>query len=103
MKSNRIKLVSIVGSDKLFFIIEYEDGDRKSFALDDPQLQPVKSYLQNQGKQSVSQGELQAEVKSSQSNKNKTIYWIFGGIVVVLLAVVGILVYFLSKKRKEEN
>lgn len=100
LKANDIKSISLTPNGNL--LVEYNNGTSQTVSANTPQLQQAKSYLQSQGKQVISQAELQTEVNASQG-QNKTIYWIFGGVVAVLLIVVGILVYFLSKKQKAKQ
>ena len=67
MKSNNIKSINLNIDGNL--LVKYDNGTSQTIPANSPQFQQVQSYLQNQGKQSVSQDELQAEVNSSKSNK----------------------------------
>ena len=60
------------------------------------ELQQIKTYLQSQGKQRISQSEL----KTEQSPKKNYLPWIWGG---VGLGLIGIVVYFLTRKEKNNG
>ena len=61
------------------------------------QLQQIKTYLQSQGKQTISQQEL----KTEQSAKKNYLPWIWGGVGV--LGLIGVVVYFIRKNKGENK
>ena len=61
------------------------------------ELKQIQAYLQTQGKQSINQSEL----KSEQSSKKPYLPWILGGVGVISL--IGIVVYFVMRKKRREE
>ena len=78
-------------------LIEYNNQETKTMSANNQQLQQIKTYLQNQGKQFISQQEL----KTEQSPKKNYWPWIWGG--VGGLGLIGLVAYFLTRKERKNG
>jgi predicted PurR-regulated permease PerM len=89
-----IKSITLQGNK---LIIEFNNSQTETKDTSDQELQPIYSYLQAQGLTSLSLSDLQATNSNTEKPTNYLPY-ILGGVGVLVL--IGIIVYFLTKKRK---
>ena len=95
-QQHKIKSITLQG-DKL--LIEYNNNfPTETKSIDTSELQLIQSYCRKQGLTSLNLSDLQ---KNNQESNKPTNYWpyILGGIGILL--VIGIIAYFLFRKKKE--
>jgi len=70
LQKNNIQSITLQANGEL--LIEYQNQESKTMSANNQQLQQIKTYLQSQGKQTISQQEL----KTEQSAKKNYLPWI---------------------------
>ncbi|RHZ36312.1 hypothetical protein [endosymbiont GvMRE of Glomus versiforme] len=94
LKDNKIKSIELNGDDLL---ITYNDNQTKTISANSKELKQIKSYLQSQGKKSVSLTEL----NQIQSKKNYW-PWIIGS-GIILAGIIGLVIWLVMRKKKEDK
>ena len=92
-KQNNIHSITLQANGEL--LIEYNNQASKTMNPNTQELKQIKTYLQSQGKQTISQQEL----KTEQSPQKNYLPWILGG--VAGLGLIGVVVYFLVRKENK--
>ncbi|CAG8594933.1 10412_t:CDS:2, partial [Ambispora gerdemannii] len=87
--------------DKL--LIEYNNAQKETKAINTTELQQTKSYLEKIGKKELSLSDLEQSGNNQPTSPEKSNKGLYIGLAVAGVLVLGVIIYFLFRNKKERN